>query len=67
MNVAISYVLMPFTFLFQDNNACNYGTAIGILGFIFALVFFVLDFIFPSISSAEKRKKIVIADMGFSG
>nr|CAB3266759.1 synaptogyrin-1-like [Phallusia mammillata] len=51
----------------NDDNACHYGTAIGILGFIIVTVFFVLDLVFPSISSAEKRKKIVMADIFFSG
>ncbi|CAK8688134.1 synaptogyrin-2-like [Clavelina lepadiformis] len=51
----------------QNDNACHYGVAIGIMGFIIVTVFFVVDLIFPSISSAEKRKKIVMADMFFSG
>ncbi|XP_039268743.2 synaptogyrin-2-like [Styela clava] len=50
----------------NDANACHYGVAIGILAFIGATVFFVSDLIFPSITSAEKRKKVVIADMAFS-
>lgn len=56
---------LHFLFL-QDINACHYGVAIGIIAFIGASVFFVSDLVFPSISSAGKRKKIVIADMGFS-
>jgi len=50
-----------------DINACHYGVAVGVLAFILAIVFFVLDLIFPSISSASKRKKIVLADLFFSG
>ena len=37
------------------------------MGFIVTICFFVSDLIFPSISSAEKRKKIVIADVIVSG
>lgn len=51
----------------EDINACHYGVAIGILAFIGATGFFVSDLIFPSITSAEKRKKVVMADMAFSG
>jgi len=53
--------------LSQEVNACHYGVAIGIMAFIIATGFFVADLIFPSISSAEKRKKIVMADTLFSG
>lgn len=51
----------------SDDNACHYGVAIGIIAFIGATAFFVSDLVFPSITSAEKRKKIVMADMAFSG
>lgn len=48
-------------------NACHYGVAIGIIAFIGATALFVADLIFPSITSAETRKKVVMADMAFSG
>ncbi|XP_002128892.2 synaptogyrin-1 [Ciona intestinalis] len=51
----------------DDPNACHYGVAIGVLAFIISTVFFAADLVFPSISSAEKRKKVVMADVFFSG
>lgn len=51
----------------HDVNACHYGVAIGILSFITATIFFVSDLVFPSITSAEKRKKVVMADMALCG
>lgn len=51
----------------KDSNACHFGVAVGVLAFILAIVFFIFDLIFPSISSASKRKKIVMADLAFSG
>jgi len=51
----------------QDNNACHFSVAVGVLAFIFAIVFFIFDLIFPSISSASKRKKIVVTDLIISG
>jgi len=51
----------------KDQGACSYGIIIGVFAFIISLAFFVADLIFPSISSASKRKKIVMADLGLSG
>lgn len=51
----------------QNSDACHFGVAVGVLAFILAIVFFIFDLIFPSISSASKRKKIVMADLFFSG
>lgn len=50
-----------------DNNACGYGTGIGVLAFIFCLVFLVLDAMFENISSIQHRKYVVLADLGISG
>jgi len=50
-----------------DNNACGYGTGIGILAFIICLVFLVIDALFDNISSVQYRKYVVIADLGISG
>jgi len=51
----------------KDQSACHYGVAVGVMAFILAIVFFIFDLIFPSISSASKRKKIVMADLVLSG
>ena len=50
-----------------DNNACGYGTGIGILAFIICLVFLVIDAMFDNISSVQYRKYVVIVDLGISG
>ena len=50
-----------------DNNGCGYGTGIGVLAFIFCLVFLVLDAMFENISSIQHRKYVVLADLGISG
>ena len=61
------FYLRDTVFVFQDKGACTYGVIIGVFAFIISLAFFVADLIFPSISSASKRKKIVMADLGLSG
>ncbi|KAK1162266.1 hypothetical protein AOXY_G18632 [Acipenser oxyrinchus oxyrinchus] len=48
-------------------DACHYGVGIGLLAFLAATAFFILDIYFPQISNANKRKYIVIADLVFSG
>jgi len=48
-------------------SACNYAVAIGVMAFITATVFFIFDLVFPSISSASKRKKVVMVDLGTAG
>ncbi|XP_041075696.1 synaptogyrin-2b [Polyodon spathula] len=48
-------------------DACRYGVGIGLLAFLTATAFFILDIYFPQISNANKRKYIVIADHVSSG
>lgn len=51
----------------KDNNACNYGIGIGVIAFIACLAFIALDTQFDNISNAEIRRKVVMADLSFSG
>ncbi|VDI62633.1 synaptogyrin-2-like [Mytilus edulis] len=49
-----------------DNNACGYGTGIGIIAFLICLIFLVIDAMFENISSVQHRKYVVIGDLGLS-
>ena len=51
----------------KNRDACHYGIAIGVLSFLACLIFFAVDAQFNTISSAETRKHLVTADLGFSG
>ncbi|XP_029913436.1 synaptogyrin-2a [Myripristis murdjan] len=54
--------------MFNDNDsACSYGVAIGILAFLACVIFIILDAYFPQISNAKERKYIVTGDLVFSG
>ncbi|XP_057311923.1 synaptogyrin-2-like [Hydractinia symbiolongicarpus] len=54
--------------IFNRNvDACQFGTAIGVLAFLACLLFLAVDAQFNGISSAEMRKHLVIADLGISG
>ncbi|XP_078011948.1 synaptogyrin-2 [Phascolarctos cinereus] len=50
----------------HNEDACRYGTAIGVLAFLASVFFFVVDVYFPQISNATDRKYLVIGDMIFS-
>uniref|UniRef100_A0A286XU45 Synaptogyrin 2 n=1 Tax=Cavia porcellus TaxID=10141 RepID=A0A286XU45_CAVPO len=50
----------------QNEDACRYGSAIGVLAFLASGFFFVVDIYFPQISNATDRKYLVIADLLFS-
>lgn len=53
--------------MFNNNDsACSYGVAIGILAFLACVIFLILDAYFPQISNAKERKYIVIGDLVFS-
>ncbi|TSK77073.1 Synaptogyrin-1 [Bagarius yarrelli] len=53
--------------IFNSNqNACNYGVAIGSLAFLICLGFLALDAYFPQISGVKDRKKVVLADISIS-
>jgi len=51
----------------KDKNACNYGIGIGVIAFLACIIFLALDTQFDSFSNAETRRKLVIADLSFSG
>lgn len=54
--------------MFNNNDsACSYGVAIGILAFLACVIFIILDAYFPQISNAKERKYIVTGDLVFSG
>lgn len=54
--------------IFNENeSACSYGIAIGIIAFFGCIFFFVVDFHFQQISSVKDRKRAVLLDLGFSG
>ncbi|GFS19646.1 synaptogyrin [Elysia marginata] len=51
----------------DDDNACGYGTGIGVLAFLICLGFLVVDAFFENLSSVQHRKYAVLADLGISG
>ncbi|PKU35218.1 synaptogyrihypothetical protein [Limosa lapponica baueri] len=54
--------------IFNENeSACSYGIAIGIIAFFGCIFFFVVDLHFQQISSVKDRKRVVLLDLGFSG
>ncbi|KAM9372737.1 synaptogyrin-3 [Phaethornis superciliosus] len=54
--------------IFNENeSACSYGIAIGIIAFFGCIFFFVMDLNFQQISSVKDRKRAVLLDLGFSG
>lgn len=54
--------------IFNSNDgACNYGAGIGVIAFLATSAFIFADAYLPLMSSAQERKRLVIADMVFSG
>ncbi|XP_024091130.1 synaptogyrin-2 isoform X2 [Pongo pygmaeus] len=51
----------------RNEDACRYGSAIGMLAFLASAFFLVVDAYFPQISNATDRKYLVIGDLLFSG
>lgn len=51
----------------EDDGACNYGVAIGVIAFIACLIFLATDFFMDSISNVEAKKYIFLSDLLFSG
>lgn len=51
----------------EDSNACNYGVAIGVIGFLASMAFIAGEYLFEQMSSVKTRKHYVMADLGFSG
>uniref|UniRef100_A0A8I5THN0 Synaptogyrin n=1 Tax=Pongo abelii TaxID=9601 RepID=A0A8I5THN0_PONAB len=50
----------------HNEDACRYGSAIGVLAFPASAFFLVVDAYFPQISNATDRKHLVIGDLLFS-
>ncbi|XP_024409516.2 synaptogyrin-2 isoform X2 [Desmodus rotundus] len=51
----------------RNEDACRYGSAIGVLAFLACAFFFVVDIYFPQISNVTDRKYLVVGDLLFSG
>lgn len=51
----------------HNEDACGYGSAIGVLAFLGSAAFLVVDAYFPQISNATDRKYLVVSDLLFSG
>nr|QQY02467.1 synaptogyrin 1 [Cryptocotyle lingua] len=49
------------------SSACSYATAIGVFAFLGATGFLIIDGMFNSISNVNKRRQVVIGELGFSG
>ncbi|XP_034986590.1 synaptogyrin-3 [Zootoca vivipara] len=50
-----------------NDDACNYGIAIGLIAFFACSFFLIVDLYFQQISSVKDRKRVVLFDLGFSG
>lgn len=50
----------------KNEDACRYGSAIGVLAFLASAFFLVVDALFSQISNATDRKYLVIGDLLFS-
>lgn len=50
----------------EDSNACNYGVAIGVIGFLASMGFIVGEYLFEQMSSVKTRKHFVLGDLAFS-
>lgn len=50
----------------KNEDACRYGSAIGVLAFLASAFFLVVDALFSQISNATDRKYLVVGDLLFS-
>lgn len=54
--------------LFNGNGAaCRVGSGIGFIGFLASIAFLAIEKVFQNLSSIKVRRRIVLADVGFSG
>uniref|UniRef100_A0A673K7W3 Synaptogyrin 2b n=1 Tax=Sinocyclocheilus rhinocerous TaxID=307959 RepID=A0A673K7W3_9TELE len=51
----------------RNEGACHYGVGIGVIAFLACIAFLLADAFLPSMSNAQERKYVVMADLGFSG
>ncbi|KAL0180534.1 hypothetical protein M9458_022940, partial [Cirrhinus mrigala] len=50
----------------RNDGACHYGVGIGVIAFLASFAFLLADALLPSMSNAQERKYVVMADLGFS-
>ena len=53
--------------VFGDSDGCSFEISVGVIASLGLVGFLVLDALFDNISSVQRRKYVVIADMAFSG
>uniref|UniRef100_A0A3B4AST6 MARVEL domain-containing protein n=1 Tax=Periophthalmus magnuspinnatus TaxID=409849 RepID=A0A3B4AST6_9GOBI len=51
----------------QNDSACHFTVAIGVIAFLACVVFTVLDIYLPFMSNAPDRKYVIMAELAFSG
>lgn len=51
----------------RNDGACHYGVGIGVIGFLACVAFLMSDVYLPMMSNAQERKRMVLADLVFSG
>ncbi|XP_036442001.1 synaptogyrin-2b [Colossoma macropomum] len=51
----------------KNDGACHYGVGIGIIAFLACVAFLMADIYLPMMSNAQERKRVVTADLVFSG
>ena len=52
---------------YNGSTACGYGIAIGVIAFIIALAFTIIDIFLKNVSSASIRKMIVLGELVAAG
>ncbi len=51
----------------RNEGVCHYGVGIGVIAFLASFAFLLADALLASMSNAQERKYVVMADLGFSG
>ncbi|KAI4880731.1 hypothetical protein NFI96_024528 [Prochilodus magdalenae] len=51
----------------KNDGACHYSVGIGIIAFLACVAFLIADAYLPMMSNAQERKRVVTADLAFSG
>ncbi|KAL6468792.1 hypothetical protein MHYP_G00223160 [Metynnis hypsauchen] len=51
----------------KNDGACHYGVGVGIIAFLACVAFLMADIYLPMMSNAQERKRVVTADLVFSG
>lgn len=50
----------------RNEGVCHYGVGIGVIAFLASFAFLLADALLASMSNAQERKYVVMADLGFS-